>query len=113
MQALVAVGGDPSGGDLFDFGVGIAEPPEHFAGVLAEPGRGEAKAISGCGRKGDRDRRCQHLAFGGVLDMLEESSLGEVGVGEQSFQIGDDTVGHVEMIQSLAPFGGGAPAHAL
>src|SRR5215472_2125297 len=40
VQALVAVGGDPSGGDLFDFGVGIAEPPEHFAGVLARGGAG-------------------------------------------------------------------------
>src|SRR5215472_13669306 len=51
VQALVAVGGDPSGGDLFDFGVGIAEPPEHFAGVLAEAGRGRRKLSPGVAEK--------------------------------------------------------------
>ena len=110
---MVAVSGHPSGVDLFDVGIGIAEPGEHLASVFAEAGRRETEALAGRGRKRNRDRRRQHLAFGGVLDRLEEPGFGEVPVGEQPSEIGDNAVVDIEMVEPLAPFGGGAPAHAL
>ena len=48
-----------------------------------------------------------------MLDPPEEPDFAEIGIGEQAFEIGDHTVGDIENVEPLAPFGGGPPAHPV
>jgi len=46
-----------------------------------------------------------------MLDPLEESGFGEIGVGEQPFEVGDHTVRDIVAVEPLPPFSGGALTH--
>src|ERR1700740_264916 len=73
--------------DPVDLQVGIPEFAEHAVRVLTEAGRRQTEAVAGCGRKQDRYGGRQHRPLGGMLDPSEKPGLGEIGVGEQAWEV--------------------------
>src|ERR1700730_7313557 len=105
--------GEACRSDFSDLCLGTADLAQDFGTVLPETRWRQPEAVAGGTGKRDRDRHRQHLSFGRVFDSLEEPGLAEVRVGEQTFEVGDDPIRHIERVEPLAPFGGGAPAHPL
>src|SRR6267154_5230149 len=103
--------GEACRSDFSDLCLGTADLAQDLGTVLAEAGRRQTKAGTRGAGKCDRDRHGQHLPLGRMFDWLEEPGLAEVRVGEQTFEVGDNPIRNIERVESLAPFGSGAPAH--
>src|SRR5262245_11515569 len=85
--------------DLINLCTALAECAEHRPRMLAEARRRQTEAVPG--RRGERHRYCgrQHLSLGRMLDAFEKTGLGEIGIGQQAREVGDDTVWDIEPIK--------------
>src|ERR1700730_1316067 len=105
--------GEACRSDFSDLCLGTANLAQDLGTVLAETRWRQPEAVTGGAGERDRDRHRQHLPLRGVFDLLEEASLSEIGVGEQTLEVGDDAIRDIKRVEPLAPFGGSAPVHPL
>src|SRR5258708_28699916 len=94
--------GEGEGSNFGDLGGAVAEFAEDVDIVLAEARRRQADLARGRG-KAYRDRGRHGRPFRGMLDVPEKAGGMQIRVGEDTLEIVDNAVRHVELVEAGAP----------